>query len=97
VKKSDEWLGPALGALLDPAAQKPGAAIGVDLFGFWLVWHLEGGFEGLRRSGMSRSAIYRRIKLFRVVTGMHPDEYVLPGVSIDLETYRDTKPYRREE
>ena len=23
-----------------------------DLFGFWLWWQLEGGFEGLRRAGM---------------------------------------------
>ena len=36
--------------------------------GFWLVWHLEGGFEGLRGLGMSRASIYRRIKLFRIAT-----------------------------
>ncbi len=68
----------------------------MDLFGFWLVWHLQGGYDGLRAMGMSRSAIYRRIKVFRTMTGMHPDEYGLPGVSIDLVEYRGKKAYRRE-
>ena len=36
----------------------------VDLVGFWAVWHLEGGFEGLQRLGMSRASIYRRVKRF---------------------------------
>src|SRR6478672_7950616 len=58
---------------VEPLARKLGASAGVDLLGFWLVWHLEGGFDGLRRGGMSRSAIYRRIKLFRRVVGVHPD------------------------
>jgi hypothetical protein len=34
---------------------------------------------------MSRSSIYRRIKLFRRVFGMHPDDYEFPGVTIDLD------------
>ena len=52
----------------------------VDLVGFWAVWHLEGGFEGLQNLGMSRASIYRRIKLFRIAFGAHPDEYVMPGL-----------------
>jgi hypothetical protein len=35
------------------------------LVGFWAIWRLAGGFEGLQRMGMSRASIYRRIKLFR--------------------------------
>ena len=62
-----------------------------------MTWQLEGGFEGLRRIGMSRSAIYRRVKLFRSMTGLHPDEYVMPGVEIDVKAYREGKPSRREE
>lgn len=96
VRKSNDWLGPALRPLLEPGVRKVAASGVVDLLGFWLVWHLQGGYEGLRALGMSRSAIYRRIKLFRSLTGMHPDEYVLPGVSISLDEYRSTKPYRRE-
>ena len=60
----------------------------VDLIGFWAVWHLEGGFEGLRRMGMSRASIYRRVKLFRVAFGAHPDEFVMPGITLDVEAYR---------
>ena len=42
--------------------------------GFWLLWHVEGGFEGLQRIGMSRSSIYRRISAFRKLMEVHPDE-----------------------
>ena len=88
VKKTNQVLGPALHPLIRPAAEKIAGTVVVDLAGFWLTWHLEGGFEGLRRAGMSRSAIYRRIKMFRSLTGQHPDEFVMPGVTIDLEAYR---------
>ena len=43
-----------------------GAATAVDLMGFWLVWHLEGGFEGLQRLGMSRATIYRKLAQYDV-------------------------------
>ncbi len=47
------------------------------------MWHLEGGYEGLRRLGLSRSAIYRRINSFRTRFGEHPDVYKFPGVTLD--------------
>src|SRR5690348_15479510 len=62
-----------------PLIRRVAAPIGVDLIGFWLTWHLEGGFEGLRALGMSRASIYRRVSRFRRVTGKHPDEFELPG------------------
>lgn len=71
----------------EPAARRVAAPLGVDLIGFWLTWHLEGGFEGLRRLGMSRASIYRRISRFRKITGKHPDEWVMPGVAIDVKEY----------
>jgi hypothetical protein len=58
-----------------------------DLVGFWLLWHLEGGFAGLQEMGMSRSGIYRRVQAFRTVFGAHPDTFDMPGVSIDLGAY----------
>ncbi len=67
------------------------AATVVDLFGFWLWWQLEGGFEGLRRMGMSRSAIYRRLKAFRRYYGVHPDDFELPGVTIDVAAFQEGK------
>ena len=60
----------------------------VDLVGFWAVWHLEGGFEGLQRMGMSRASIYRRVKLFRIAFGEHPDTFEMPGITLDLEAFR---------
>lgn len=68
-------------------ARKVAPPVAIDLIGFWAVWHIEGGFEGMQRLGMSRSSIYRRISLFRRVMGVHPDEYELPGVSIDHAAY----------
>jgi hypothetical protein len=74
---------------LRPLVQRYAAGSVVDLIGFWVVWHLEGGFEGLQRMGMSRASIYRRIKLFRIAFGAHPDEFVMPGIKLDLNDFRD--------
>ncbi len=74
-----------------PLARRIGAARAVDLLGFWLVWHLEGGFDGMQKNGMSRSAIYRRIKMFRKATGAHPDEFKLAGVDLDIAAYQESK------
>jgi len=71
-----------------PLARKVAIPVAIDLMGFWLAWHLEGGFEGLRRLGMSRASIYRRISLFRKTTGVHPDECQFPGVTLDIEAYQ---------
>jgi len=60
-----------------------------DLIGFYVMWHLEGGFEGLRKLGMSRSAIYRRINGFRSAFGEHPDEANFPGITIDVTAYQE--------
>lgn len=81
----------AIEPAVKPLAQRVAAPIALDLMGFWLVWHLHGGFEGLRDLGMSRASIYRRIKLFRSAYGVHPDEFSLPGVKIDVREYRRTK------
>ena len=64
----------------------------LDLLGFWLAWHLEGGFEGLQRMGMSRASIYRRISLFRRSLGVHPDEYMPAGITLDIAAYQASKP-----
>jgi hypothetical protein len=59
-----------------------------DLIGFYVMWHLLGGFEGLRELGMSRSAIYRRISAFRSAFGVHPDEADFPGITLDVSAYQ---------
>jgi len=59
-----------------------------DLVGFWVLWHLYGGFEGLEtRYGMHRSTIWRKVAKFRKVFGAHPDEYRFDGITIDTESF----------
>src|SRR5437773_9229562 len=74
---------------LRPLVRKYAAGSIVDLVGFWTVWHLEGGFEGMQRMGLSRASIYRRIKLFRIAFGAHPDEFEMPGVDLDVAAFRE--------
>ena len=76
--------------VVESLARRLAAPVAMDLSGFWLLWHLEGGFEGLQRLGMSRSSIYRRISMFRETMGVHPDEYDMPGVSLDIKAYQTT-------
>ena len=73
--------------VVDPAVRRLAGKLTADAVGFWLMWHLEGGFEGLQRLGMSRSGIYRRLNNFRRIFKVHPDEFEFPGVTIDLEAY----------
>ncbi|HHY48409.1 MAG TPA: hypothetical protein GYA10_01490 [Alphaproteobacteria bacterium] len=55
-----------------------------DLFGFWLMWRLTGGFEGMQQAlGLSRTGMFRRIAAFREVFGEHPDVYEFPGISVN--------------
>ena len=82
-------VGKVASPVLRPAVQMYAAGSIVDLVGFWAVWHLEGGFEGLQRMGMSRASIYRRIKLFRIAFDAHPDEFEMPGIKLDLTDYRE--------
>jgi len=81
-------VGKVSGPVIKPLVRKYAAGSIVDLVGFWAMWHLEGGFEGLQRLGMSRASIYRRVKLFRIAFGAHPDEFEMPGISLDLTEYR---------
>lgn len=76
--------------VVEPFARKAAVPVMMDLAGFWLLWHAEGGFEGLQRLGMSRSSIYRRISLFRRLLGVHPDEYEMPGVKLNIAKYQST-------
>ena len=75
---------------VEPFTRKAAVPVMMDLAGFWLLWHVEGGFDGLLRLGMSRASIYRRIKLFRALMGVHPDEYQMPGVTLNLTKFQTT-------
>lgn len=75
--------------LTQSIARKIAIPAATDMIGFWVLWHAEGGFEGMRRIGMSRATIYRRIKTFRMLLGVHPDEFQMPGISLDVAAYRE--------
>ena len=87
VHASNKLFRPAVDTLLGSAIKSFSAGTVSDLVGFWLLWKMYGGFEGLRDLGMSRSSIYRKAALFRRLFGAHPDEFEFPGVAIDLEAY----------
>lgn len=74
----------AIGPAVEPVAEKLALRWTEDLLGFWLMWHVYGGFEGLEAAGMHRSTIWRKVKQFRLVLKAHPDEYTIPGVKLDL-------------
>lgn len=73
--------------LFEWAARRIAASQVCDLMGFWLVWHLHGGFEGLEELGMHRATIFRKVNRFRTVFGAHPDEFRMPGVKLDPAAY----------
>src|SRR5689334_20881302 len=91
VKASNKVFRPAVETLFGRAIGSVSAGAVSDLVGFWVLWKLYGGFEGLRGLGMSRSSIYRKTALFRQLFGAHPDEYEFPGITIDLPTYWATQ------
>lgn len=68
-----------------------------DLMGFWVMWQLVGGFEGMQKNlGMSRSSVYRRISQFRGVFGEHPDIYEFPGLKVDVDAFVQGMAERQE-
>lgn len=61
-----------------------------DAIGFWTLWHLYGGFEGLEQNyGMHPSTIWRKVATFRRLFGEHPDTYQFEGISIDTAAFWD--------
>jgi len=56
-----------------------------ELIGFWVAWHLAGGFSALESGGWHRATIFRKVRRFRTRYGVHPDEYSFPWITLDLE------------
>lgn len=89
VQTSNKLLGPAVETVFGKAIQSVSANTVSDMVGFWLLWHIYGGFEGMRKLGMSRSSIFRKVATFRKLFGSHPDEFQFPGIHLDLEEFFD--------
>jgi len=75
--------------VLEPSIRRLATKMTMDLLGFYAAWHLHGGFEGLVDLGMHPSTVWRKVKMFRTVTGKHPDEFVMPGLALDPSAYWD--------
>jgi hypothetical protein len=73
--------------ILEPAAGAAAREWVADLVGFWVLWHLYGGFDNLVEYGFHPATIYRKINRFRRTFGQHPDEFKMPGVTIDPAAY----------
>jgi len=82
--------------LVEPAIRDLSLRWTEEMMGFWMAWHLYGGFEGLKRAGWSERTIYRRLKKFRLVFKKHPDEYELAGVTLDPEAFWEVYLERRD-
>ena len=54
-----------------------------ELMGFWLSWHLAGGFAGLESGGWNRATLFRKVKRFRTVFGSHPDEHSFDFIQLN--------------
>ncbi|MCU4184585.1 hypothetical protein K6U06_09465 [Acidiferrimicrobium sp. IK] len=54
-----------------------------ELIGFWVAWHLAGGFRQLEQGGWHRATIFRKVARFRTVFGEHPDEATFPWLRLD--------------
>jgi len=83
----EKHITPAIAPFVAPAVEPVARQVVEDLVGFWVLWHLYGGFEGLERFGMHPSTIWRKVARFRKVIGQHPDEFEMPGIKIDAKAY----------
>ena len=65
VKAVDRRTPPFVKAKMRVALLPVGTQIVEDMIGFWVMWHLYGGFEGLEEFGMHKSTIWRKVARFR--------------------------------
>jgi hypothetical protein len=67
-------LGKAVG--LEPLAKEVAGATVQRMVGFWVMWHLAGGFEGLLATGwLSQTAVYRSRGEFHRIMGMEVEAF----------------------
>ena len=59
--------------VMEPSIKRLARSMTVDLLGFWLAWHLYGGFEGLVEMGMHPSTVWRKVPALPLAFGQHPD------------------------
>ncbi len=87
----------AIAPIAVPTAQVIARGAIEDVLGFWVLWHIYGGFEGLVELGMHKSTVWRKVARFRKVTGVHPDVFTMPGITLDPEMFWKTAPKQEPE
>lgn len=87
VKAVDRRTPPFVRQKLESAMEPLASQVVEDLIGFWVMWHLYGGFEGLEEFGMHKSTIWRKVARFRRITGSHPDVFKMSGITLDPKAY----------
>ena len=80
-------VGPITDPVVRPLAMRYSANKVTQLVGFWVMWHGQGGYQGLIDAGMAPTTVYRNVKWFRTVFGQHPDEFVFPGLTLDVSAW----------
>jgi hypothetical protein len=77
----------AVADLVEGPARRAAFEVLVNRLGFGIAWQLNGGFQGLRALGVPESTIFRKVKAFRESFGVHPDEFEMPGIKINVGEY----------
>jgi hypothetical protein len=81
----DVLFDPPFAAAFRMAGTREIAAAFSELIGFWVAWHVTGGFERLELAGWHRATIYRKVARFRELFGAHPDDYEFDWLTVDAE------------
>lgn len=74
---------------IDVATAIASSGLDHELIGFWVMWHLTGGFDALVRFGMHPATVWRKVRRFRTVTGQHPDDCEFDGIALDAAGFLD--------
>jgi hypothetical protein len=71
----DTYLG-VVQAVAGPAVSQVAASTVSRLVGFWVMWHLTGGYEGMRSLGWGKTATWKNRIQFRDVFGVDVEDFM---------------------
>ena len=86
-REFNKRVGPSIERAFGPSIKGLAASMVADRIGFWCLWHMYGGFDGLQELGFPRTTIFRKVAAFRKTFGAHPDEYVFEGITIEAGNF----------
>lgn len=83
----DTYMGVVQG-VAGPAVGQIAASTVTRLVGFWLMWHLMGGYEGMRALGWGKTATWKNRIQFREVFGVEVEDF-MPEQAAEVLAWRD--------